>query len=125
MSTTTRFGMKFNGLRTRITALVISFCLLTGIIFIFSVNYAHRAYYEELRQRQGLAFTQNVAAMYPDLADFRSINREEVERRFAQMLLFEPSSAIYLIDNQGRVQAGYTKQRSIDGIGVISLEPIA
>jgi signal transduction histidine kinase len=40
------------------------------------------------------------------------------------MLLLEPSSALYLIDTQGKVRAGYTKQRSIGSSGSVSLAPI-
>ena len=114
----------FNSLRTRIVALVIAFCILIGFIFVMAANFAYMSYYDELRQRQGLAFAQNVASMYPDLGKFDSLNREDVENRFEQMLLLDPSSAIYLLDNEGRVRAGYTKDRSIGSKSVLSLAPI-
>lgn len=118
------FGLGFNSLRTRIVALVVAFCILIGIIFVMAANFAYMSYYDELRQRQGLTFAQNVAAMYPELGKFDSLNREEVENRFEQMLLLDPSSAIYLLDNEGRVRAGYTKERSIGSKPVLSLAPI-
>lgn len=114
----------FNSLRTRIVALVVVFCIVMGVIFVMAANFAYMAYYDELRQRQGIAFAQNVAAMYPELGKFDSLNREEVENRFEQMLLLDPSSAIYLLDNEGRVRAGYTKDRSIGSKSVLSLAPI-
>ena len=118
------FGLGFNNLRTRIVALVVAFCVLIGFIFVMAANFAYMAYYDELRQRQGIAFAHNVAAMYPELGKFDSLNREEVENRFEQMLLLDPSSAIYLLDNEGRVRAGYTKDRSIGSKSVLSLAPI-
>lgn len=116
--------MSFNSLRARLTALVILFCILIAAIFTLAVHYAHGAYYDELRQRQGLVFAHSVVAMYPDLIKLESIDRDEVESRFKLMLRFESSSAIYLIDNQGRVRAGYTKQGFIGKKGMVSLKPI-
>lgn len=119
-----RLKLTFNSLRTRIVALVVAFCVLIGLIFVLAANFAYMSYYDELRQRQGLAFAQNVAQMYPELGKFDSLNREDVENRFEQMLLLDPSSAIYLLDNEGRVRAGYTKERSIGSKSVLSLAPI-
>ncbi len=114
----------FNSLRTRIVALVVVFCVLIGLIFVMAANFAYMSYYDELRQRTCLAFAQNVAQMYPELGNFDSLNREEVENRFEKMLLLDPSSAIYLLDNEGRVRAGYTKERSIGSKSALSLAPV-
>ena len=114
----------FNSLRTRIIALVIVFCVLIGLIFMMAANFAYMSYYDELRQRQGLAFANNVAQMYPKLGQFETLDREEVENSFEKMLLLDPSSAIYLLDNEGRVRAGYTKDRSIGSKSTLSLLPV-
>ena len=116
--------LRFDSLRARITGLVVVFCVLIAAIFTLAVHFAHSAYYDELRQQQGLAFTHNVAMMYPELGQFEHIQRAQIENQFEQMLLLEPSSALYLIDTQGRVRAGYTKQRSIGSSGTVSLAPI-
>ena len=118
------FDLKFNSLRTRIVALVIVFCVLIGLIFVMAANFAYVSYYDELRQRQGIAFANNVAQMYPQLGKFDTLDREEVENSFEKMLLLDPSSAIYLLDNEGRVRAGYTKDRSIGSKSVLSLLPV-
>ena len=114
----------FNSLRTRIIALVMVFCVLIGLIFVMAANFAYMSYYDELRQRQGLAFANNVAQMYPKLGQFETLDREEVENSFEKMLLLDPSSAIYLLDNEGRVRAGYTKDRSIGSKSTLSLLPV-
>ena len=114
----------FNSLRTRIIALVVVFCVLIGVIFVMAANFAYMSYYDELRQRQGLAFANNVAQMYPKLGQFETLDREEVENSFEKMLLLDPSSAIYLLDNEGRVRAGYTKDRSIGSRSTLSLVPV-
>ncbi len=114
----------FNSLRTRIVALVVVFCVLIGLIFVMAANFAYMAYYDELRQRQGIAFANNIAQMYPKLGQFDTLDREEVENSFEKMLLLDPSSAIYLLDNEGRVRAGYTKDRSIGSKSVLSLLPV-
>lgn len=113
-----------DSLRARITMLVIGFCVLIATIFTLAVHFAHSAYNDELRQQQGLQFTRNVAWMYPDLGKLEHIRREQIETQFEQMLLLEPSSALYLIDNQGRVRVGYSKQRSIGGNSHVALLPI-
>ena len=97
------------------------FCVLIGLIFVMAANFAYMSYYDELRQRQGLAFANNVAQMYPKLGQFETLDREEVENSFEKMLLLDPSSAIYLLDNEGRVRAGYTKDRSIGSKSTLSL----
>ncbi|MHB1333470.1 MAG: sensor histidine kinase [Sulfuriferula sp.] len=113
-----------DSLRARITALVIGFCILIAAIFTLAVHFAHSAYNDELRQQQGLQFTHNVALMYPELGKLQHIQRDKVETQFEQMLLLEPSSALYLIDDQGRVRVGYSKQRSIGGSSHVNLAPI-
>ena len=72
----------FNSLRTRIVALVAVFCVLIGLIFVMAANFAYMSYYDELRQRQGIAFANNVAQMYPKLGQFYTLDREEVENSF-------------------------------------------
>ena len=116
--------ISLNSLRTRIIALVVVFCVLIGLIFVMAANFAYMSYYDELRQRQGIAFANNVAQMYPKLGQFDALDREEVENSFEKMLLLDPSSAIYLLDNEGRVRAGYTKDRSIGSKNVLSLLPV-
>ena len=113
-----------NSLRARITALVIGFCILIAAIFTVAVHFAHSAYNDELRQQQGLLFTHNVAMMYPELGKLEHVQRDRIETQFEQMLLLEPSSALYLIDDQGRVRVGYSKQRSIGGSSHVNLAPI-
>ena len=111
-------------LRARIIALVIVFCVLTGALFMLVLNRAYMGYYDELRQRQGIEFARNIAQMYPQLADFDTLNREDTENLFEKMLLLDPRSAIYLLDSTGRIRAGYTKERSISGRASIALAPI-
>ena len=111
-------------LRARIIALVVVFCVLVIAIFVMVLNRAYMGYYDELRQRQGLEFARNVAQMYPQLGQFDSLNRSEVETSFEKMLLLDPRSAIYLLDSSGRVRAGYTKERSIGSKSSVSLAPI-
>ncbi len=113
-----------DSLRARITALVIGFCILIAAIFTLAVNFAHSAYNDELRQHQGLQFTHNVVLMYPELGKLENIQRDQIETQFEQLLLLEPSSALYLIDNQGLVRVGYSKQRSIGGSSHVDLAPI-
>ena len=116
--------ISFNSLRARIIALVVVFCVLIGLIFTLAANFAYMAYYDELRQRQGLSFAQNIAQMYPDLGKLDALNREDVENLFEKLLLLDPSSAIYVLDNEGHVRAGYTKDRSIGSKRTLSLIPI-
>lgn len=40
------------------------------------------------------------------------------------MLLHDPRSAIYLMDSEGRIRAGYTKERSIGSKAAVALEPV-
>ncbi len=114
----------FNSLRARIIALVIVFCVLISAIFIGVLNYAYMGYYDELRQRQGSEFARNIVAMYPQLGDFEKLDRADVESLFEKMLLLDPRSAIYLLDSDGRIRAGYTKERSIGSKANVSLGPI-
>lgn len=114
----------FNSLRTRIITVVIAFCVLMGVIFVAALSVAYMSYYDELRQRQGQDFARSIAQMYPKLGNFDVLDREEVENLFEKMLLLDPSSAIYVIDNEGRVRAGYTKDRSIGSKSSVSLAPI-
>ena len=114
----------FNSLRARIITLVIVFCVLVSAIFVGVLNYAYMGYYDELRQRQGSEFARNIAAMYPQFGDFDNLDRGDIETMFEKMLLLDPRSAIYLLDNTGRIRAGYTKERSIGSKAAVALAPV-
>ena len=114
----------FSSLRARIIALVIVFCVLVSAIFVAVLNYAYMGYYEELRQRQGSEFARNIAEMYPQFAEFDKLDRADIEGMFEKMLLLDPRSAIYLLDSDGRIRAGYTKERSIGSKANVALQPI-
>ena len=114
----------FNSLRARITALIIVFCVLVSAIFVGVLNYAYMGYYDELRQRQGSEFARNIAEMYPQFGKFDTLDRADIEAMFEKMLLLDPRSAIYLLDSDGRIRAGYTKERSIGSKASVALEPI-
>ena len=114
----------FSSLRARIIALVIVFCVLVSAIFVGVLNHAYMGYYDELRQRQGSVFARNIAEMYPQLGDFDKLDRGEVESLFEKVLLLDPRSAIYLLDSDGRIRAGYTKERSIGSKANVAMEPV-
>ena len=114
----------FNSLRARIIALVIVFCVLVSAIFVGVLNYAYMGYYDELRQRQGSVFARNIAEMYPQFGEFDKLDRGDIEGMFEKMLLLDPRSAIYLLDSEGRIRAGYTKERSIGSKANVALEPV-
>ena len=114
----------FSSLRARIVALVIVFCVLVSAIFVGVLNYAYMGYYDELRQRQGSEFARNVAEMYPQFGEFDKLDRADIESMFEKMLLLDPRSAIYLLDSDGRIRAGYTKERSIGSRANVALEPV-
>ena len=112
----------FNSLRARIIALVIVFCVLISAIFAGVINYAYTGYYDELRQRQGSEFARNIASMYPQFGEFDKLDRADIETMFEKMLLLDPRSAIYLLDTNGRIRAGYTKERSIGSNATVALD---
>jgi signal transduction histidine kinase len=116
--------LKFNSLGTRITILVLAFCAAIAAIFAVAMLYAQMQHYDELRQRQGNQFAANVVAMYPNLSKLSTLDVTETEERFEQMLLLEPSNAMYVLDNTGRVIAGHSKQSSGTRARSISLAPI-
>jgi two-component system, OmpR family, sensor kinase len=113
-----------SSLRSRLIALIVVFCLLVAAIFATAVHYAHQGYNTELRQRQAMIFARSVVALYPALFAEPAQKRREVEERFEEMLLLEPSSAMYVIGADGTVQAGFSKQRSIGSASRIALAPI-
>jgi signal transduction histidine kinase len=117
-------SLVLNTLRSRLIALVMLFCLLMAIVFAAAVHIAHKSYYEELRQQQGLVFARSVVALYPELFSMPMQMRSRVEERFEELLLLEPSSAMYIVDARGKVRAGFTKQRSIGSASYIAVEPI-
>jgi signal transduction histidine kinase len=117
-------GIRFSSLGTRITFLVLAFCAAIAAVFATAMFYAQMSYYDELRQRQGNAFAANVVKTYPNLSKLSTINREEVEDRFEQLLLLEPSSAMYLVDETGQIRARYSRETSGTQLARISLAPL-
>jgi signal transduction histidine kinase len=116
--------MKLNSLGTRITLLVLAFCAAIAVIFAAAMFYAQQAYFDELRQRQGNAFAANVVKTYPNLSKLATIDRAEVEDRFEQLLLLEPASALYLLDDTGTIRAAYSKESGGPRSTRVSLAPL-
>ena len=78
-------SLVLNTLRSRLIALVMLSCLLMAIVFAAAVHIAHKSYYEELRQQQGLVFARSVVALYPELFSMPMQMRSRVEERFEEM----------------------------------------
>jgi two-component system, OmpR family, sensor kinase len=118
-------GLKLNSLGTRITLLVLAFCMAISAIFVTAMFYAQSQFYYETRQRMSMQFAANVVKTYPNLSKLSTINRDEVEDRFEQLLLLEPGSAMYLLDNSGQILARYSKETSGQRMPSVSLAPFA
>jgi two-component system, OmpR family, sensor kinase len=116
---------KLSSLGTRITLLVFTFCVVIAAIFAAALLYAQSQFYYETRQRQGMQFAANVVKTYPNLSKLSTINREEVEDRFEELLLLEPGSAIYLLDNSGQILARHSKETSGERLPSVSLAPFS
>jgi two-component system, OmpR family, sensor kinase len=111
-------------LRLRIWLLVIVFFLGLSVVFVLVLMRAYWDYSDELRQRQGMQFTQRIALEYPQLARFQLDQRDALETSFEQLLFYEPASALYLLDAKGVVLAGFSKQRAISSLPRVKLEPV-
>jgi two-component system, OmpR family, sensor kinase len=117
-------ALKLNSLGTRITLLVLAFCVAISAIFAAAMFYAQSQFYYETRQRQAVQFADNVVKSYPNLSKLSTINREEVEDRFEQLLLLDPAGALYLVDGAGQIVARHSKESSGQRLPTISLAPI-
>jgi two-component system, OmpR family, sensor kinase len=111
-------------LRTRIIVLVLAFCVAMAAIFAAALFYTQSQFYYETRQRLAIQFAANVVKASPELFKLSALNRTQVEERFAQLLLLEPSSGMYLIDEHGKVMAGYSMETSGTRAEQVSLAPL-
>jgi two-component system, OmpR family, sensor kinase len=116
--------LAINSLGTRITLMVLVFCAAIAAVFSGAMFYAQSQFYYETRQRLANQFAANVVKTYPDLSNITPAGRKNIEERFAQLLLLEPGSAMYLIDNDGKIMAGYSMETSGTRATQVSLAPL-
>jgi signal transduction histidine kinase len=91
--------------RLKLALTVFATGLFTALLVVATVVYSFQRFENETAYRRGMAFLGRVVSMYDNIFDMHERNPEEFKRWLRGLVLFEPDTELYLLDNQGTVLA--------------------
>ena len=91
--------------RLKLALTVFATGLVTALLVVATVVYSFQRFENETAYRRGMAFLGRVVSMYDNIFDMHEQNPEEFKRWLRGLVLFEPNTELYLLDNQGTVLA--------------------
>ena len=97
--------------------------LLTAIGVVATVLFAFERFEHESTYYRASAFLQRTVALHPDLLGMQERLPEEFNGFLRNLVLFEPDTQLYLLDNQGTVVAS-TRQAPLPAGFKVALGPV-
>jgi signal transduction histidine kinase len=91
--------------RLKLALTVFATGLVTALLVVATVVYAFQRFENETAYRRGMVFLGRVVSMYDNIFDLHERNPEEFQRWLRGLVLFEPNTELYLLDNDGTVLA--------------------
>ena len=79
--------------------------LLTALLVIATVVFAFQRFENETAYRRGMGFLSRVVAIYDNVFDMHERDPAEFSRWLRGLVLYEPDTELYLLDEQGVVLA--------------------
>lgn len=91
--------------RLKLALTVFATGLVTALLVAATVVYSFQRFENETAYRRGMAFLGRVVGMYDNIFDMHERNPDEFQRWLRGLVLFEPNTELYLLDNRGTVLA--------------------
>ncbi|MDQ2928598.1 MAG: HAMP domain-containing sensor histidine kinase [Caldimonas sp.] len=91
--------------RLKLVLTIFATGLVTALLVVATVVYSFQRFENETAYRRGMAFLVRVVGMYDNIFDMHEKSPEEFQRWLRGLVLFEPDTELYLLDNQGTVLA--------------------
>ncbi len=89
-------------LYTKLALVLLALFLLVAIFMVFVTRYATTMYQQEVNQKLNFDVAKHVVADL-DLMRNNTINQDALKNAFHQLMVFNPSIEIYLLDTQGEI----------------------
>src|SRR5664279_5703515 len=91
--------------RLKLALTIFATGLVTALLVVATVVYSFQRFENETAYRRGMAFLARVVSMYDNIFDMHERSPEEFQRWLRGLVLFEPDTELYLLDNDGTVLA--------------------
>ncbi|MEO6361976.1 MAG: HAMP domain-containing sensor histidine kinase [Caldimonas sp.] len=91
--------------RIKLALTIFATGLLTAMLVIATVVYAFQRFENETAYRRGMGFLGRVVSMYDNIFDMHESHAEDFRRWLRALVLYEPDTELYLLDDTGRVLA--------------------
>jgi signal transduction histidine kinase len=91
--------------RFKLALTVFTTGLVTALLVVATVVYSFQRFENETAYRRGMAFLGRVVSMYDNIFDMHERSADEFQRWLRGLVLFEPNTELYLLDNEGTVLA--------------------
>ena len=91
--------------RLKLALTIFATGLVTALLVVATVVYSFQRFENETAYRRGMAFLGRVVSMYDNIFDMHERSPEEFQRWLRGLVLFEPDTELYLLDNEGTVLA--------------------
>jgi signal transduction histidine kinase len=91
--------------RFKLALTVFATGLVTALLVVATVVYSFQRFENETAYRRGMAFLGRVVSMYDNIFDMHERSAEDFQRWLRGLVLFEPNTELYLLDNDGTVLA--------------------
>ena len=95
--------------RLKITLTILATGLATALLVIAAVIYAFQRFEHEITYQRARAFLTRVVGEYDSIIDLQERHPADFNAWLANLVLFDPSSQLYLLDTEGRVLATSAK----------------
>jgi signal transduction histidine kinase len=114
----------FSTLRARLLTLVLVFGLLMAGAFALTVYLAHRNYYSEVMQGEGMDFARRAVSHHPELWSLAHTDPAAAGRLLHEFALMDPATGVYVLDNEGAVVATAGKPQTHWATWKVDLAPL-
>ena len=109
-------------LLTKITSiLLVLFCLL-GILVVFMTVFSSKMYQEEVNQKLNRDIAEHIVHE-THLLNNKNINHEALKKLFHQLMIYNPSIELYLLDTEGKIM-GFSAPTGTVKLKQVDLKPI-
>jgi signal transduction histidine kinase len=91
--------------RLKLALTIFATGLLTALLVIATVVYAFQRFENETAYRRGMGFLSRVVSMYDNIFDMHEKDAAAFQAWLRALVLFEPDTELYLLDDSGTVLA--------------------
>jgi len=96
--------MRLNTLYNKLAvALFLLICLL-GLLYMYTVRYSTEMYQQEAQQKLNISLAEHIVKDAPELGQ-NKLDKAALKNLFHQLMIFNPSIEVYLIDSEGHIRA--------------------